>query len=95
VMTNLVDEAHGTGMSENQFNTIVRDQFREATQRTTDPTERIRLTAAEQETIRRTRERFTEVASVALNTRRKGLDNLEKAVDNKVTPTRAGRGGRR
>jgi hypothetical protein len=91
VMETLVDEAHRTGMTTNQFNAVIQRQFRAAAQGASDE-QAGRLTQAQPTITARARDRFTELGTD--NNRRQGLRNLEGAL-NKQVPTAGHARGRR
>ena len=87
VMETLVDDAHRTGMTANQFTEIVHRQFRAAAQNVT-AAERQMLVGAQGEVRGRINDRYTELASNGLDARRTTLRKFEKEVDGRAQTAR-------
>ena len=86
VIETLVDDARRTGMTEDQFNTIIRNQFQQAATGASDE-ETARLTNAQPVIAGRTRQRYTELGGPGLDDRRRNLDNLEQELDGRMPTT--------
>ena len=83
VMETLVDDARRTGMTENRFNQIVRDQFHNVAQGA-NAEEANRLNTARPAIAQRITGRYTELASNAIDNRQRDLEGKEKVLTRQV-----------